>query len=327
MKKRITIWCVSMLSAAFLVNLVGTLFSRFVCYNVPPMIGYVNKCDAMFHPQPTMDDPEYTQLGALAMRAVLDDMHIGRNVNSLCSEMFVDVSFDQSYIFMENDTMSPLSKDSFEIVYEETEAGTDYMKHAWGVVRMREFCKLDEAKALYDELSEHPDAYVRLDAYTVEDFVYTPAKVTLTDGNGTEYGTFEFPVEGELQQAENLYLYNGRDLNFSDKLWQAPEDNSVWASMQTAYLGERYVDRLANKYAAKPDPGPDAPCPKRIYGIGQYAEVFTNTSDDGTYRGVFVHTCDYRKSLFVWTAVLCIPISLACFLPKSKNRKPESESN
>lgn len=310
MVKRSIIWAAIMLVVLAVLNLVGTVVHKLVVCDMltPSMTGYVTKSEKMLHPQ-LEDNGKTNGLERLYVRGMLDNSRIESDGSIIAALFFVDIKADQSVILFDGEGTNHFSKGAFAAAYEETEEKLDGIKRTVGLISVDELCSHDEAKKLYDVLEKHIDADVRLDSYTIDDFLVTPVKVTVLDGSGSELTSIEFPSSGEVIERENIYIYGGSDL---DSKADRSDRNSLYDEMKTAYLGERRADKIAEKLAKKVDLSRDETVTKYRLGFGHIAAKSYEVSDGRAM--VWVFDSSYMKSLLIWTAIIAIPVTLIVFL-------------
>lgn len=314
--KRCIIWTVIMLVVLSVLNIVGTVVNKFVVCDTlaPSMTGYVTKSEGMLHPkeEPTKNTNGLQQL---YIRELLDNGRLAGEGNIIATMLFMDIKADQSIIIFDSEGENEFSRGTFADVYEETDEKLDGIKRTVGLIPVDRLIELDGAKELYDTLGEHKDADVRLDSYTISNYIVMPVKVTVLDRSGSEIKSVEFPSSGDAVQRENIYIYSGYDLNYEG---ERKEDNRLYTDMKTAYLGERRSDRIADKVAKEVDLSRDEMVTKYKLGFGHIASKSYQTADGRAM--VWVYDCDYMKSLLIWAGIICVPVTLIVFLVGRKKK-------
>ncbi|MBO7395669.1 MAG: hypothetical protein J6U16_06080 [Ruminococcus sp.] len=308
--KRCIIWAVIMLVVLAVLNIIGTVVHKFVVCDMltPTMTGYVAKSEEMLHPQ-LKENGKTNGLERLYIRQMLDNSRIESDGSIIPTLLFIDIKADQSIILFDGDGMNQFSKGTFAAAYEETEEKLDGIKRTIGLVSVDELCGYDESKELCDVLEKHIDANLRLDSYTIDDYLVTPVKVTVIDGSGSELKSIEFPSSGEVIERENIYIYGGSDL---DSEVDRSERNSLYTDMKTAYLGERRADKIAEKLAKKVDLSRDETVTKYRLGFGHVATRSYEVADGRAM--VWVFDSSYMKSILIWAGIICVPVTLLVFL-------------
>ena len=278
------------------------------------MTGYVTKSEGMLHPkeEPTKNTNGLQQL---YIRELLDNGRLAGEGNIIATMLFMDIKADQSIIIFDSEGENEFSRGTFADVYEETDEKLDGIKRTVGLIPVDRLIELDGAKELYDTLGEHKDADVRLDSYTISNYIVMPVKVTVLDRSGSEIKSVEFPSSGDAVQRENIYIYSGYDLNYEG---ERKEDNRLYTDMKTAYLGERRSDRIADKVAKEVDLSRDEMVTKYKLGFGHIASKSYQTADGRAM--VWVYDCDYMKSLLIWAGIICVPVTLIVFLVGRKKK-------
>ena len=308
--KRCIIWTVIMLVVLSVLNIVGTVVNKLIVCDmlVPTMTGYVTKSEAMLHPK--MEDNGKTNgLQQLYIRELLDNGRLAGEGNFIATMLFMDIKADQSIIMFDSEGENEFSRGTFADVYEETDEKLDSIKRTVGLISVNKLIELDGAKELYDTLDEHKNSDVRLDSYTISNYLVTPVKMTVLDRSGSEIKSIEFPSSGDVVQRENIYIYSGYDLNTEV---ERNDVNSLYTDMKTAYLGERRSDRIADKVAKSVDFSRDETVTKYRLGFGHIAAKSYQTADGRAM--VWVYDCDYMKSLLIWAGIICVPVTLIVFL-------------
>ena len=299
-----------MAAAVFCLNIAGTAVSKFVLAPalVPSLMGYAEKADKMLHPkiEPTGKTNGLTQL---AIRSLLSNIRIDTHTNFWSAFLFIDVKIDQSVQFYD-DEESAFSKGIFANVYTDNGEKIGYIKNVTGLMSVDDFCKLDGAKEFYEALEKNTSAEIRVDEYSISDYLVQPAKLTLENEGGDEIKSFEFPCDGDIIKGENTFIHDeGSTTSVKD---EEIGYNSMYIKMRDTYLGERKADRIADKLSEKVDLTSDADYQKPIYGFGHYAMKFYQVVDGRA----MVCVCDFRfmRSILLYTAIIAVPVTLIVFL-------------
>lgn len=316
--KRFLIWTASMLVAAFCINVIGTIVVKLILSDTltPTMLGYASRGETMLHP--TLKEPDEENktngLSGLAIRSFIDDERLSNKTNFLHHFLFMYVDIDQSVIMFDKDGLSALSKGNFADVYEaETGEFTDYARHTVGLISVCDFCELDCAEDIYETLENHPDAAIRVDSYSISDFLMQPASITILDGSGNEIGTFDCPCDGEIIASENTYIYDDN----SSKL--VNEFHGFYNEMTVAYLGERTSDKVAEKLIDKVDfENGDQDVTKSGFGFGHY--ISKSYEVRGDYAMIYVFDFHFMSSIIMYSIIACIPVTLLTILLGRKKK-------
>ncbi len=316
--KRFAIWAIIMVVAVFCINVAGTVVSKYMLAPtlVPSLSGYSKKADNMLHPK--MDDNGNTNgLHQLAIRSLLSNTRIDAHTNFLSTFLFLDVQIDQSVQLFDGEGENQFSKGIFANVYTDKGNKTDYLKNVTGLISVDDLCKLDGAKKLYNSLKKYPSAEIRVDSYSISDYLIKPAKLTLIYESGDEIESFEFPCDGEIINGENTFIRDdGCTTSEADKKM---EYNSMYIKMRDVYLGERKADILADKLAETVDLSSDTDYQKGSFGFGHYAVNSYEVSDGRAM--VCVLDFRFKRSLILYTIIVAIPVTLLTFLIGIRKKK------
>lgn len=309
--KRFIIWAALMLITAFCVNLVGTVVNKVVLADmlVPAMTGYSNKGEKLLHP--TLKEPDENDksngLSGLTIRALLDDERLVNKESFVTSLLFLYGNIDQSVILFDKDGMSEFSKGIFVNAYEKKGDTIDHIRYNVGLINVRNFCELDGAKDFYETLKKYPDAVIRVDSYSVNNFVIQPASLTVLDGDESEIKSFDFPCDGDIITADNVYIYDDNDGDYTNDF------HGFCNKMTDAYLGERRSDKMAEKLVDDVDFSNDGQYVKKSsFGFGHY---ITKTYEvHGDYAMICVLDFDFMTGVILYIIIAGIPITLLTFL-------------
>lgn len=318
--KRFIIWAALMLAMVFVVNTAGTLVVKFVLADsiyAPALIGYSKKADTMIHP--TLKEPDENNrtngLSGLVMRSLLDDERFSNRVNFFYNFLFLCIDIDQSIIFFEEDGLSELSEGIYALAYGEKEdESLSHMRNATGVIDIRAFCELPNAKEFYDTLEQYPDAKLKLDSYSIdENFIIQPAEITVLNGGDSTIKVFDFQCDGKKISAENVYVYNSNDSGIDN------EYHCFRNKMRDAYLGERKVEKVAKSLVDKVAfDGGDMYTMESSYGLGHYMTKYYEVKGD--YSMICVLDFNFVSDVLVYIVVLGIIITLLTFLLGRKKK-------
>lgn len=323
MIKRFIIWVASLVVMAFCVNTVGILVARNFFADklyVPAMRGYSKNAERMLYP--TLKEPDEKNktngLTSFALRSLLSDERLPNKMNFLYNFLFLYVDIDQSVILFDKDGMSDFSKGIFATAYEQKNEreGDDklsYMRYILGLIDVRDFCDKNNTKELYKTLKEHPDAVMKMESYSIENFSIQPAKIIVLDGNGNAIRSFDFKCDGEIISANNVYIRNDNENEVYN------EFHSFCNKMGDAYLGERRVDKIAESLVDKVDfSGGDTYNMERSYGFGHYTAKIHEVIGD--HSMICVMEFNFIIDDLVYMGIFFIPITLLVFLLKRKKK-------
>lgn len=316
--KRFAIWAIIMVVALFVINIAGTLVSKFLLAPtlVPAFSGYSRKADNMLHPKMEQKG-KANGLQQLAIRSLLSDTRIDARTSFISTFLFLDVQIDQSVQFIDGEEDSLFTKGIFANVYTETGETASYIKSVTGLISVDDFCKLDGAKEFYEALKKYPSAEIRVDSYSISDYLVKPEKLTLVYESGDEIESFEFPCDGEIINGENTFIHDEGALT-------SEADNemgydSMYIKMRDVYLGERRADKIADKLVKEVDLSSDTDYQKPVYGFGHYAVKSYEVTDGRA----MVWVCDLRftRSLILYAIIVAIPVTLLTFLIGIRKKK------
>lgn len=243
MKTKI-IWLCSMIAIVLLVNTAGGFVVRLTLGNIlmPAYMGYSKKVDTFIHPEyvEPAEEKKSNGLHGLVVRSLMSNGRMNNDNNFLYNFLFMNVYIDESHIFFDKNGTNELSRGIFANVYKDEGNNLDYFQKTVGAVNIIEFCKLEGTDEIFKLIKEQ-DIRIRLDSYTInENYVINPVKITVFDENNTEILTKEYPANGEIIKASNLYFYD-------DTYDKEHSGYSLYKKMTDAYHGERKTDKIANK--------------------------------------------------------------------------------
>lgn len=309
--KRFALWLVFMLVIALAVDGIGAFISTRFGVNVleGAYEGYSKKSENMIAPvRKEKDEKNRTNgLSGLAVRAIIEDNRLETHDNIQNIFFFTDYDVDESHIFLSKDGMNELSKGIFAEVYDDLGDGNDYIKNAVGVVDMNAFAKLDCAKEVYKLYEKDENYVIKVNTYSVSNYIVSLGSFTVTDSLGNEIQSFECPCEGDIIKSDKTYIHG-----------------SILHKLKTAYLGERKVDRLANELVSKVDFSAEQRYTKRSYGLASVTSKHVETT--GENGQVSVLRISYLRSFLlyfgVWGAVTTLIFLLVC---RKKDKSRDSD--
>lgn len=301
--KRIAIWLAAMIVIVLIVNIGGSVIVyKMGVYQLSRSLqGYSRKAERMIHPSMDSEDEKerIRSSASLAVRTVLSDDRLINEPKFIYNFVFANFKVDITNKFFDKDGLNELSSGVFACAYQEDDdassSSISYMKKTFGVIDINEFCKLDCASDIYNVLETEPEVVVRLNSYTISNYIVNPVSITLLDENENELLNVECPYEGDLIKKPNCYILNEQE----DK---ETNSNSIYYKMRNAYLGERKTDRIANKLVndVNFDKG-DYDETKTSYGLGimtiKHIEVI-----DG-YAEIYVLSCNFVKGVVFYTVI------------------------
>lgn len=298
--KKAALWLAGMLLIVTAVNFAGGFFLKCIIGNTlaASMLGYSKRAPEMLHPvrNEAAGADESNGYARLLVRSALSDMRLRNDPGFFYNLVFCNFTVDQTNIFLDTHGAEPLSSGIFTVVYEDMGGSADYMKHIVGVLDVEALTAQNCAPDIYKALETCPDAGIRLNSYAMEGYVVRPASITLLDAAGGELLTVQCSCEGELLQANNLYVYNhdpGVD----------PESGALRSQMDIAYLGERHCDRAAQSLADRTDfTRGDYEETKTRFGFARITTEITEVQGEGAM--VSVLDVDYRGGVILYTVLL-----------------------
>lgn len=302
--KRIVIWLVAMIVIVLIVNIAGS----FIVYKIGvyplsrSLQGYSKKAERMLYPSIDSEDEKERIRGSasLAVRTVLSDDHLINEPGFFYNLIFSNIKVDLTNKFFDKNGLNELSSGIFACAYQEDDdtssSSIGYMKKTFGVIDINDFCKLDCASDIYNVLETEPEVVVRLNSYTISDYIVKPVSITLLDENENELLNVECLYEGELIEKSDCYILNEQ----KDK---ETNSNSIYYKMRNAYLGERKTDRIANKLVndVNFDKG-DYDETKTSYGLGIMSVKHIEVIDG--YAEIYVLSCNFVKGVVFYTVIL-----------------------
>ncbi|HNZ99787.1 hypothetical protein [Ruminococcus sp.] len=319
--KRVIIWFAFLTGIFFIVNAVGSLFVDKLLVNrmTDSMKGYSSKVDQMIHPlyKEPEEEGKSNGLSGLTVRCLLDNSTLDLKENFISTFVFTNVQMDQSVIMFDENGMSRLSDGIFALVYEDNDLGADKFKSAVGVIDVSELIKAGEAGKIFSIMETIDDIQLRLDSYTVdENYIVSPAKITVLHEGGQMIESFDFPVSGEVINSDNTYI----DHDNEDKIHSG---FSLYLKIKDAKRGERKSDRAARQLADKVVfSGGDQNDYDKSYGIGVINSKLSEVRDGKAM--VTVLRFRFLRCVFADTAILGAIMTLIMVLVcryKDKNER------
>lgn len=301
--KRIVVWFVAMIVIVLIVNIGGSVivYKMGVYQLSRSMQGYSRKAERMIHPSMDSEDEKERNRSSssLVMRTVLSDDCLINEPRFINNFIFANFKVDITSKFFDKDGLNDLSSGIFACAYQKDDdipSSTILYKKTFGVIDINEFCKLDCASDIYNVLESEPDAVIRLNSYTISNYIVNPVSITILDENENELLNVECPYEGELIEKPDCFIYNKP----KDKGY---ESESIYYKMRNAYLGERKTDKIANKLVNKVnfDKG-DYDETKTSYGLGNMTVKHIEVIDG--YAEIFVLSCNFVKGVVFYTVIL-----------------------
>lgn len=231
--KYLGIWLAGLLVITLLINVIGGVLCKFTAADIlmPSLIGYSKKMQLPFNEEARKDS---RQVGArLAVRSLLSDERLMIHPHFVFGGMYADTSI----IFLNKDGLHDLSTGIFSPVYRDLgDEESKKLTSVFALIDVRALSEQDCAGQLSDVLASYPDAAVRVDAYTRNDCLITPAAMTVLDTAGNELLHVECPADGELTREDHCFVRTNLNENGETELYRM---------LQDAILGKRRSDKLA----------------------------------------------------------------------------------
>lgn len=213
MKRFLKYACVWLVLMIGIVAIIGRVLPEKISESTltPVLSGYAEKM--AFPVEAPADETEEKQIGGmLMMRSILSDSEYKGENDDFAHFSLENYNGNESYVFLNPQGAHDFSYGTYAYAYHDApEEEARHTAHPVGLIDLGAFTMLDGASALREAMAAHPDAVVRLDAYTVQDYLVQPAKITLTDDAGQVLFTQEFSAEGDIIQAEDCRIYNNYD--------------------------------------------------------------------------------------------------------------------
>ena len=325
--KRSVLWLSIMLVLELIINTAGAFIVKHAAADMmtSSMVGYSRKSGNMLHPTLIEDYDGVNKtngLSGLTIRALLSDGYLYNHSKFMYNFLFLNFTMEQSVIFFDEEGTYPVSSGIFNVAYKDYGNKTDYIKSVLGIIDVKEFCKLDGAKAFYNELEKKQYSYVRLDKYSVdESFVLKPAKVTLLDEDKNELRSFEFPCDGDIVDGEGCcYIYDS--INKDDDMKNS--STLLYKKMTDAYCGTIKTDSIAQELMKEADfTQSEQRDTKTSYGFACLTSKHVETTDGNAMT--FALRFSYIKGVILYTIIFAV-ILTAILLPIwiCKDRKNRS---
>lgn len=293
--KRMGIWLAGVLAILLLMSVVGAFAVRTIGVNVlmPSMCGYSKK---MIFPEevPTAPDEQKKLHAMLGVRSILGDIRLEpskEDVNLLKKFLYGDLYVDESIIFTDPEGTYPLSSGIFAAVCDENIEGLSLIQTI-GLIDVRAFAQAEGTDELTEVLKAHPEAAIRLNAYTVDQYLIEPVRITVESVDGsTEYLQCKFPSQGDIIETDTCYIKSEEMDYLGDKLALAKKgerasDRTAAKLLETFPFGEKNIEEQKNHY-----------------GIGSITATRIETSEDG-YGMITVLRFNYLRTILLHSAVL-----------------------
>ena len=296
--KRILIWLVGMLVIVLLSNTAGSIISKVFGVDIllPTMRGYSRK---MTFPvgEPTNEKEAKALRMKLGMRALLSNDRLVNKSPTLWERLlFEDFVVDETIFFTAPEGLHDFSEGSYICACDETNENVLLLQTV-GLIDVEDFVKLEGTDELIAVLAEHPEAEVRMEAYTIEAYHVMPVSVTVRDADsGMEYQHIDFPADGDAIKSDTCFIAN--------EYHEDGSSLSLHQQLVMAKAGERATDRLAAKLMEKfPYGQANFEEEHTYYGFGSISAHRMEVSDEG-YGMLTVIRFDFMKGLLGYTAVL-----------------------
>lgn len=294
--KRIGIWIATMVFMVFLANLASTLVNKkLYCETLlSSLTGYSKRIVLPLSSDGTENGDKGVK-AVIMLRSMLSDTVLqNENLSPLPSLLFADLNIEQSSVFHGPEGPTELSAGIFSPVYKD-EGQRVYLTETIGILNVTRFSELDCSKQLYEVLEDNKNATVRLDSYSVDNYIVEPAKITVLDESGNEISTIECPCSGEVQKGDSIVILN-RYENSSDL-------ESLYVKLRDAYRSDRSSDKTAEKLSEKLDFSKgDYNEDKTVYGLGKFTLEHTEVIDGNGMA--LVLECSYLKGVIVHSLIL-----------------------
>lgn len=297
--KRAAIWLVLMLVIFAAADAAGAVIVKKKAGDMLTRAtsGYSKKGELMIHPVPRekTEESRANGLQGLVIRALLSDDRLDNQNSFWYNFLFLNMTVDQSVVFRDEDGTNELSEGVFALVYQKLGEKLDHMYNPVGVVDVRAFIKQDCAPEVFKILDRDDLMQIRLDSFSVKNYIVQPAAFTILDESGNEIKSFECPCDGELSELKDCYIYNDADRKSSGF--------NMYKKMKVAYLGERSTERAVRKLMDKADfvnsPQHET---KWSYGPGMITSKSVETND-GYAQATVLRFC-YYKGVVLYTVIL-----------------------
>ena len=318
--KRTVIWLMLMLIIFLIVNTAGGLFIRHQVGNdlTRATSGYSKKGEMMIHPVPKekTEDSRANGLQGIVVRALLSDGRLDNQNSFWYNFLFLNMTVDQTVKFWDKDGTNELSGGIFALVYQKLGEKLDYMYNPVGVIDIDRFIEQDCASEVYRILEKEDSAQIRLDSFSIKNYIIQPASFTILDESGNEIKSFECSVGGELSDFKDCYIYSDKDKKSSGF--------NMYKKMKDAYLGEQSTEKTAKKLMEKADfDDPSQSVTKWSFGPASVTSKHLETTDG--YAQVSVIRFCYWKSVVLYMIILGAVMTLIfLIICRKKDKKANS---
>lgn len=280
----------------------------------PSLVGYSKKADKLLHPELTVaESGEVKEWASLNVRFVLGDNRIGiispQTVPVVPFSAFV---VDQSIMFLEDGQRSPLSSGIYSRAYRDDGSGYN-MKNIFGLTELHSLYASPCGQSLLTAAKENPGARIRLDAYTMQDYIIVPMTLSFLDENDNVIQKISTGMgSGTVIEEENVYLYNDTDdigLDFG-------------SLMQTAALGVRSSDKIADTLADTVHFDENSRNDSKSYGIGSVTAKHIEVTDG--YAMISVVRAEFQPMILLCVLPLLIVGMIIFFVILAITRKKKA---
>lgn len=238
------IWLSGIAAIVLLLNFAGSKIMLHYAYSelVPAISDYASKYDSLI--QPDINDSEKNGLKYFSLRSVLSDDNLKANTNIISTLCFAGTNTELSIDFFDKNGFNTNSSGCFAYAYLDCDDSPSF-NNITGIVCINRFIEQDIAKKIIPELEKKPDAIIRLNSYTIDEYYnITPVSITLTDDDGHEIITAEQSYSGNLIQQDNCLIKN---VYFSNCPIEENQDSVIY-KIKIAEKGTRKVDIIADSY-------------------------------------------------------------------------------
>ncbi len=321
--KKISLWLVSMLTTAALVEAVGLGFVHLI--GGPDLIkslsAWSNKSEKLLTPvlvEKTEENNYSNGLENLYVRGIVDNVSYSLSEeNEKAVLFFCDMDVDQSVIFFNKDGMTDLSTGSFLSVYQLPENETSKLKNTIGLIDLGKLMENDDAAELSKMiLNTDEEPVIQINSYSISDnYIITPAEITVSGQNGNVLGKFEFSTGGNIIKSDNAFV------NYGSKTYLDGDFKAVSS-------GERKVDKIAKQTAENMDfSSGDQYTGKKIIGIGSYTMI--HSENTGEWGEVAVVKYSFLRSFILFFSVIggILTVILLVFFHLNDKKALQSDSS
>ncbi|MBR2085981.1 MAG: hypothetical protein IJ906_02390 [Oscillospiraceae bacterium] len=297
--KYLGIWLAGVLVAALVSNFAGAFFVKKVLADslMPSLSGYSKKMTFPLK-EPQNEKEQKLNAAVLGIRALLSDTRFEIRASKFYQNfLFLDLDADQSIVFVGKDGLHDFSSGCYLSVYDESsELGNATLMKTIGLLDVAALCELDSSGELFAAVKENPDAAIRLNAYTIDNYHVTPASLTLLR-EGEELRTIDFPASGDAIQADTVYLYHPDDSGNSP--------DSLYIKMKVCRMGQHPAQKAAQALVSELSPdGENFSASHCRYGFMNV--MLENTEVLEHYGMISVICIYYWKGALLYTVILSV---------------------